>query len=370
MMLNKKVFLGIVILMVLLMLSCTNQLEAVVENETLLEEVDSEVEGLSVDLTYLGRASVRIDISDGRVLYIDPYAGSYVNYEEAADLVLVSHQHSDHNMTSKITLKEEGIIIACPNKIRAGDLYTLDDITIEAVSAYNSNHSASLSCGFVIKIGDIVIYHSGDTSTTDQMPEMSAMDIDYALLCMDGFYNMDYIEAMTVSDLIQASAVIPIHTSADYSYDINHAKAYANDDRVIVQPGETIRLYDLSETNDIAIPFEKAVLDILDNKLKALEEDNYKLYMHDITTENDFYYNEQERWFDEMTKDVITNIQLQLLSYEMLDDRAAVATILQTHEAQESFAFEYPLLFRYEDGRWKDYGYNFEEFETDRFTVK
>lgn len=350
------------------MLSCqqvNNEIMPTVHEEELIEDE------IAINLTYMGRASVRIDISDGRVIYIDPYAGSASQYEDLADLVLVTHQHSDHNVISKTKLKEEGIKISCPFDIKAGDIVEYGDIKIQAVSAYNSYHTASSSCGFVITIGDIVIYHSGDTSTTDQMPEMKELTIDYALLCMDGFYNMGPEEAMTVSDLIGAQAVIPIHTSGDYSYNSNNAKAYTNDNRIIVNPGETLRLYDLSTSDGIASKFEDVIEEIIENKNEAIQYKDMKKYMKDISNlGNGFYYNEQERWFDEMTSDSISNVDLVLTSYEMIDKRSGVAYIAQSHIRDDVVEFVYPILFKYQDGRWMDQGYYFKEYKTDRFVVK
>ena len=61
-----------------------------------MEEVDMDVEGNGeVSLLYMGQASIRIVTETGHVIYIDPYAGN--QYELAADLILVTHEHVDHN---------------------------------------------------------------------------------------------------------------------------------------------------------------------------------------------------------------------------------------------------------------------------------
>ena len=52
-------------------------------------------EGAKSKLLYMGHASLRITTAEGKVIYIDPFVGN--GYEPAADLILVTHAHFDHN---------------------------------------------------------------------------------------------------------------------------------------------------------------------------------------------------------------------------------------------------------------------------------
>ncbi len=341
------------------------------ENTDINTEGDKEE--LQVELTFLGRASVRININDGRTIYIDPYAGAYKEYGEEADLVLVTHQHDDHNKIGLTTLKDSGEMYQCPMDIKSGDVIESNGITIEAVDAYNSNHARSQSCGFIITIDDIVIYHAGDTSTTTQMSEFDEKEIDYALLVMDGYYNMDAVEAMEVAELIDAEAVIPIHSAKSSDYNEENARLYTLDNRILVLPGETISLYDISESNGVGEPIQEAISRIMDERVKAIKLADYDLYMSSINQVNQFFYNEQERWFMEMTNSSIQNISFDVLDIEMIHFKEYVVYVNQTHEnvySNEGFDFGYPLQFKYIDGEWKDFGYAFEKLKTDRFIVK
>lgn len=51
-------------------------------------------------LLYQGQASIRIVIPEGKVIYIDPYAGD--TYHLSADLILVTHVHYDHSDVDKV----------------------------------------------------------------------------------------------------------------------------------------------------------------------------------------------------------------------------------------------------------------------------
>ena len=47
-------------------------------------------------LLYQGHGSYRLTADDGRIIYVDPYKGK--GYDAPADIILVTHQHHDHNM--------------------------------------------------------------------------------------------------------------------------------------------------------------------------------------------------------------------------------------------------------------------------------
>lgn len=249
----KKGFILCLIITILSIVACSNKTSEVKENENLESEEGNQVTNVVIEeskplpvgkLTFIHRASVRIDLLDGRVIYIDPYAGYKPEYEKEADLVLVTHQHTDHNKVSLITLKESGKVVQCPSDIKSGESLTFDDIKVTAVEAYNNNHLKDQCCGFIIEIGDLVIYHSGDTSLIDEMATFKDFNIDYALLCMDDYYNMGPDEAAQVASLIEAKHVIPIHTDKNGGYNEENAGKFTYESVIILGPSDDVDLID------------------------------------------------------------------------------------------------------------------------------
>lgn len=196
-------------------------------------------------LLYMGHASIRVVTGDDKVIYIDPYAGE--GYDLPADLILVTHDHYDHNNVDLITERSDDCrVITQKEALEEGD-FDLGYVTVEAVEAGNNpNHSISECVGYVLTFADgKSVYVSGDTSTTDQMAELAKKHIDYAFFCCDGVYNMDLEEAAECAALVQAKHNIPYHIveaeDPDH-FDAERAEQFAAPDKMVLQPGDEITL--------------------------------------------------------------------------------------------------------------------------------
>ncbi len=191
---------------------------------------------------YLGHGSLRFCSQAGTVVYLDPYVGE--DYSLPADLILVTHQHFDHNVIDKPARKADCQLIQNDLLIKDGKYAKMDikDIHIEAVPAYNKNHKREECVGIILEIDGKKIYCSGDTNTTDDMPRYAGMKLDYAFFCTDGEYNMDIPEAMECARTIKARHSIPIHTKVGELFDEERARRFQVEGALIIRPGETLEL--------------------------------------------------------------------------------------------------------------------------------
>ena len=196
------------------------------------------------ELSYFGRATVKIRTAEGFVIYIDPYAPG--DYSEPADLILVTHGHSDHNEV-KLVARKPGTLILAPEgavsdrgarSISDGDSFDAGSVKIRVLPAENGNHSRTECVGYLLSFDGISIYHSGDTNWLPEMATWSRYHIDWALLCCDGFYNMPPAEASRCAAAMKATHVIPIHSSKSGLFDEKNARAVTAPSLVVLKPGE------------------------------------------------------------------------------------------------------------------------------------
>ncbi|MCE5342194.1 MAG: MBL fold metallo-hydrolase [Eubacteriales bacterium] len=196
-------------------------------------------------LLYQGHASLRITTAEGKVIYVDPYAGE--GYDAPADLILVTHMHQDHDNVKLIKTKNEDCVTITSNEaLVSGEYRTFDFdyITVEAVQAGNNkNHNIKDCVGYILTLSDgKTIYISGDTSRTEQMATLAERNFDYAFFCCDGKYNMDAAEAAACADLVGAWHSIPYHTKVGSLFSQKIADAFDAQNKLVIQPGEEIAI--------------------------------------------------------------------------------------------------------------------------------
>ena len=198
-------------------------------------------------LRYLGHASLRIETREGKIIYIDPYAGLENDYDLPADLILVTHEHYDHNDMAKVRNRQPNCqIITWKEALAEGkhQNFDLGYVKVEAVQAgYNQNHDVRECVGYILTLSSgITLYVAGDTSTTPQMAEFAKRQLDYAFLPCDGIFNMDTEEASKDANLINAKHSVPYHMKPGADFDEDIAARFHGVNKLVIKNGEEIEL--------------------------------------------------------------------------------------------------------------------------------
>ncbi|MFZ0280638.1 MAG: MBL fold metallo-hydrolase [Bacteroidales bacterium] len=182
-----------------------------------------------VEMVFIGHGSLMFRISDF-VIHIDPVksSGKYDNLPKA-DLILVTHEHYDHldtELINELRKKETNMLcnansaskIPWAQTVKPGDIKTINNITVETVTAYNivnegskgtPFHPKGVGNGYIITIGDRKFYIAGDSENT---PEMKALKgIDIAFLPMNLPYTMSPSMVADAAMTFKPKILYPYH---------------------------------------------------------------------------------------------------------------------------------------------------------------
>ena len=187
--------------------------------------------GKTVKFHALMHACIRIEY-DGKEIQIDPVTRlreRTIDYTvmPKADYIFVTHEHQDHfdkaaislltdNDTKLITNRRCADMLGYGDVMANGDKLTLaDDITIEAVPAYNTTpdhqqfHPKGRDNGFILTIDGLRVYIAGDTEDIPEMAEIK--DIDVAFMPCNQPYTMTVEQLIRAAKVVKPKVLFPYH---------------------------------------------------------------------------------------------------------------------------------------------------------------
>jgi L-ascorbate metabolism protein UlaG (beta-lactamase superfamily) len=162
-----------------------------------------------MDISYLGHASFRIKGRDA-TLITDPFDPKSVGLKfpkTEADIVTISHGHSDHNFLDNIDSTK--MIIDGPGE------YEIMDVSVIGIPSYHDDKKGELrgrNTIYVIEMDSLRIAHLGDLGHILKEKDIDAMgDIDVLMIPVGGEYTINANQAAEVARSIEAKIIIPMH---------------------------------------------------------------------------------------------------------------------------------------------------------------
>ncbi len=143
-----------------------------------------------------------------------------------ADLVLVSHDHFDHNNVE--ALKGDPAVINIPGE------YSVKGINIVGIDSLHDDKQGQVrghNTIFIFETEDMRIAHLGDLGTDLNEKQLEELDgIDILMIPVGGNYTIDYKKAIETIKKVEPKMIIPMHYKmSGTTADIDDEKKFCNE---------------------------------------------------------------------------------------------------------------------------------------------
>jgi len=194
-------------------------------------EVDS-----GIKLTLLSNAGVRIE-SEGVNIYVDPFYIAHTYEFDPADVLCITHPHTDHYVAQSVTaLQKEGTINIFPESmtdeislfnatgvVPEEEIIISDEITISTYYMYTNEalHARENNwTSYLIDISGMVFFFGGDSDNITEYQQLSGL-VDVAVLNYVPNFLMNNLETVNAINTIQPQYVMLVHATFPEYNDFN-----------------------------------------------------------------------------------------------------------------------------------------------------
>jgi len=165
-------------------------------------------------IQWLGHACFLLTTESGVNIVTDPFDGSvgYPQPEIHADIVLISHQHFDHNCTSWLKGSFEEVKTAGKHEVKG--------VRIRGIKTYHDDKTGALrgeNIVFVIETDGLKLCHMGDIGHL--LSEETAQKIghvDVLMIPVGGVFTVGPAAALEIIGQIAPNIIIPMHYKTEH----------------------------------------------------------------------------------------------------------------------------------------------------------
>jgi len=167
-----------------------------------------------MQIIWHGQSCFQIIASRGKnnqvSIIIDPFSeetGLRVPKLEA-DILLISHEHPDHNNLKAVS--------GSPFLIKGPGEYEIKEVYIQAIPAFHDNSQGKQkgeNTIYTIEAEEMKLCHLGDLGQKELTSEQleSIGDVDILMIPVGGIYTISAKEAMKIMSQIEPKIIIPMH---------------------------------------------------------------------------------------------------------------------------------------------------------------
>ncbi|MCD6513243.1 MAG: MBL fold metallo-hydrolase [Thermoplasmata archaeon] len=150
------------------------------------------------------------EISNGKTLVIDPHDGVSIGISPPrviADIVVITHDHFDHNKF-KVVSKEDTVVIRGGNK-------SINGIEIQSFKAFHDDEMGKKRGEinvYKIKYDFLTLCHLGDIGHIPDDEFINKIGkVDILFIPVGGFFTINARQAFELSKKIDTKIIVPMH---------------------------------------------------------------------------------------------------------------------------------------------------------------
>lgn len=214
-----------------------------------------------MDIYWGGQALFRIKGKQASVV-IDPYDPNMMGYklpkELSADVVLVTHEHPDHNNIDAVISPTGGK----PMVFREPGEYEVAGAVVTAIDSFHDNSGGSergKNLIFHIMMDGLNIVHLGDLGQSQLTEEQLAQigEVDILLTPVGSIFTIDGKQAASITAQLEPRIIIPMHYKLEgLKFDLESSETFLKEmgaEGVVAQPKLTISKDKLPEEPQVVV---------------------------------------------------------------------------------------------------------------------
>lgn len=163
-------------------------------------------------IQWIGHASFRFDLNDGRSIVTDPFdpAVGYDLPARPADIVTMSHGHHDHNYIGSLAPK---------TVVREAGVFEESGLRVEGIPSFHDDmHGAKRGTNviFVFEADGARVAHLGDLGhdlTDEDIARLGKLDV--LMIPVGGVFTIDAKQAAALAKRVGAKITVPMHFTTD-----------------------------------------------------------------------------------------------------------------------------------------------------------
>ncbi|MBM3449536.1 MAG: MBL fold metallo-hydrolase [Armatimonadetes bacterium] len=211
-------------------------------------------------VTYLGHSCLLLQTKNGMTILVDPYneAPGYPIRNFKADVVVMTHEHFDHNHVAMAEGAPKVIRgLADEGKSHAGVAASYNGVSFTSFPVYHDETKGSergLASMMLIEAHGLRLLHAGDLGhMIDDATARAIGRVDVLCVPVGGFYTMDLATVDRVIEKLAPRVVIPMHYKCEVNPDwpIGDCQAFLRDRQNVKDAGHVADLTALPAQREI-----------------------------------------------------------------------------------------------------------------------